>query len=122
MNFKDKSVCVVDSGMYVSTALRLARDFGKVYFHSPWIKTCPTLSRRAPGMGFKEIERVDYLWSIKNKVDLWVFPWIFFWDLQLELEAQGKRVWGARTGEFLELDRELFKKETRKAWKPYVPR
>lgn len=114
-DYSSKTVCVVDSGLYVDLALRLARDFGKVYFHSPWIKTCPGLAQRAPGMGFKEIERADYLWDIKNKVDLFVFPWIFFHDVQLELESQGKRVWGARKGEFLELHRPTFKAECEKA-------
>lgn len=118
VDFSSKTVCVVDSGIYVSTALRLARDFGKVYYFSPWIMASPHFAYRAPGMGFKEIERVDYLWDIKNKVDLFVFPWIFFHDIQQELESQGKRVWGARRGEILELHRPTFKAECAKAGLP----
>ena len=34
-------------------------------------------------------------WSVKDEVDLWVFPDLQYAGLQLELESQGAAVWGA---------------------------
>lgn len=106
-----KTALVVDDGQFVELALRLARDFGKVYYHNPsLIEGFPKVSKSAIGNGFDEIEWVEEIWPVKNEVDLFVFPDIFNSGLQLELEAQGKRVIGSRTGDRLETQRIGFKK------------
>lgn len=101
--FKDKKVCVIDRGLFVSWALRLSREFGEVYYHNPaWKTLSPRTHELRIGDGFENISMVRDLWDIVPNIDLFVFPYIYDGDLQLELVRQGKRVWGARKGDELE--------------------
>lgn len=105
-----KTVCVIDDGQFVSVAERLAREFGRVYFHNPsLVEGFPTVPRNAIGRGFDEFKWVRELWSVKDEVDLFVFLDCQQSALQAELEGQGKRVIGSRTAENLEQDRIGFK-------------
>ena len=105
-NFKTKSVCVVDNGVYTSLAEKLSESFGKVYYNSPWVADYPSSYHTELGEGFPSFERVDDIWSIIDDVDLWVFPESHQGPLQNYLQDQGKRVWGSRNGDELELNRE----------------
>lgn len=108
---KDVIACVVDFGMVaVPFAQRLARDMKKVYVFSEWEEDYSTLNKALIGDGYEDIERVPDIWGVKNEVDLFVFPDIQRAGLQLELERQGKAVWGSRTADEYELDREMFLK------------
>lgn len=84
-----------------------------LYF-SPWISSFPTSNSILIGDGVPGLERVKYPLKHLDEVDLHVFPDVYFSDVQLELERQGKRVWGARNGDIIELYRyeakQLFKK------------
>lgn len=106
--------CVVDFGMIgVPMAERLARKpngFKKVYLFQEFEEDYTTLNKAIMGDGYQEFERVSDLWDVKNECDLFVFPDVQRSGLQLELEAQGKLVWGSRDGDCQELDRELFLK------------
>lgn len=109
-DISSKSVCVIDGGQFVEVAIRLAREFGKVYFHNPeLIEGFPTVAKSAIGKGFKEITWVRDLWKIKDKVDLFIFLDCQNSGIQLELESQGKRVIGSRNGDTLENERIEFK-------------
>lgn len=91
-------------------AIRLSREFGKVYYVNPGlIEGFPKAGKWAIGRGFKEIEWAEDVWSVKKQTDLFVFPDIMNSGLQLELESQGKRVVGSRTADQLELMRIAFK-------------
>lgn len=103
------TVCVIDNGLFVEFAVRLAKDFGKVYYHSPWESAFPTTNRLIVGAGLPGVERVESIWPIINKVDLFVFPDICYADLQEYLVSIGKRVWGSRRGEELEQYRDFCK-------------
>ena len=106
---KDVVACVIDDGMIaIPFAERLSRDMKKVYVFSEWENAFPTLSKAIVGDGFSEFERTTDIWQIKNEVDLFVFPDVHKSGLQLELESQGKHVWGSRDGNQQELDRERF--------------
>lgn len=110
-DLSSKSVCVVDDGQFLEVAIRLSKEFGKVYFNNPsLIEGFPTVPRNSIGKGFDEFTWVRKLWHIKDKVDLFVFLDCQNSDLQSELESQGKRVIGSRTAEDLEQDRIGFKK------------
>ena len=109
MDFSDKCCCVLDNGLFVEVAIRLSKTFGKVYYWYPWQSAFPTSNVKLVGKGIPGIERIDYIWDVKDEVDLWVFPDIYMSDLQLELESQGKRVWGSRKGD----EFELFRKESK---------
>lgn len=105
--------CVVDFGLFFPVAQRLARDSKRVLFNNPAaMKGFQTLNESCIGDGFGDVEMIDEIWQpkYKNEVDVWVFPDVNPTWLQVELESQGKRVWGARTGTSLELNRELFHK------------
>lgn len=99
---------VVDHGLGLAVAHKLAEKCDKVWYHSPYEEGFSTLNRGIIGDGFEDIERCNDPWGIKNDVDLWVFPDIEHAGWQKELEAQGKAVWGAKDGDTLELLREQF--------------
>ena len=105
VDLKTKAVAVYDYGLFVELAARLARDFGKVYYYSPWKSSFPTSNLALVGKGLPDVERVENFWDIKEDCDLFVFPDVYDGDIQMELESQGYAVWGARKGEEMELDR-----------------
>lgn len=115
----DKRLMVVDSGLFVSWALRLAREFGEVYYHNPtWKQMSPRSNELLVGHGFDEITMVRDFWDVAHKMDCFCFPTIYDGDLQQELARQGKRVWGSRKGEQLELFRPEAKREMEKLGMP----
>ena len=111
-DFTDVTACVVDFGMCgVPMAERLSRKpngLKKVYLFQEYEEDYTTLNRAIQGDGFSQFERATDIWAIKDEVDLFVFPDVQRSGLQLELERQGKAVWGSKDGDCFELDRELF--------------
>lgn len=105
---KDMVVCVVDHGMFAEFALRLARQFKKVYYCNVWQRAFPRINELSIGDGFDEIERVDEVWHVKDRCDLFAFPDLLHSGVQRELAAQGKAVWGSRGADRLETDRQFF--------------
>lgn len=111
IDLSSKVACVVDHGLFVELALRLARDFGKVYYTVPsWERGFPLINDAIIGNGFEDIEWVDEIWDVIDQVDLFVFPDVMHSGLQRHLEAMGKRVWGSRRGDRLEVRRAYLKK------------
>lgn len=98
---------VVDKGIFLPIARRLAREAKQVTYWTPHEKAFPTL-RDAIGDGFGDISRVESMWDGKDEVDCWVFPDVGFAAEQRELISQGKIVWGARDGDTLEVLRGKF--------------
>lgn len=118
--WKSSRWCIVDrGGMFVSWALRLAREVGEVFYHNPaWKTLSPKSKELLVGYGFDEITLVKNFWDVKDQMDCFVFPTVGDGDWQLELVRQGKRVWGSRKGEELELYRAESKEEFRKLGMP----
>ena len=110
---KTKSVAVYDLGLYVGLALKLAESYGKVFYYSPWASPFPKTNPRLIGSGFDTIERTNNFFDIIDDVDLFVFPDVYCGDIQVHLDKLGKRVWGSRKGEELE----LFRKESKEYMK-----
>lgn len=79
-----------------------------VYVFFPTEESFPTINKAIVGDGFPDIERAESIWDIKDHCDLFVFPDIYYSAEQIELEAQGKAVWGSRDADKYEWDRELF--------------
>lgn len=104
-DLKSKVVTVVDCGLFVDIALKIAPAFKHVYYWSPWQSAFPKSNSLLPGDGFDDIERVKWLFKAIEKSDLVIFPDVYFGDLQIVVEQMGKAVWGSRRGECLELDR-----------------
>lgn len=105
---KDVIACVVDHQIFLPWAQRLAREFKKVYYHTPVEKAFPKLADSIIGDGFSDIVRCDDPFDVMDEVDLWIFPDIGFSGLQLHLEKLGKPVWGSRSADSLEIHREKF--------------
>lgn len=105
----NKTLLVIDNGLFLSLALKLAPDFNRTLYYSPWEKAFPMINDAVIGDGFDQIERLDS--PFDEEFDLAVFPDVGLSGLQLHLESLGKRVWGSRKGDQLELMRSLFKKK-----------
>jgi hypothetical protein len=103
MKYKDKSVLVFDHGSYVNVALKLSEKFDKVYYYTPWETAFPTSNDTLIGSGYPNVERVNRFFDYIDKTDLFVFTDIYHSDLQEHLIKIGKRVWGAKEGDALEI-------------------
>lgn len=114
-DYSNKTCCVVDNGLFTDLATTLAKSFGRVLYHTPWVGAFPTSNQMMPGKGIPGVTRCDDFWKIKDEVDLWVFPDVYFGSVQVELRSQGKRVWGSGMGEELELRRKEAKEHLKKA-------
>jgi len=107
---KDVCCCVVDHGLGLPIAHRLSQTFKRVLYHTPYENGFIRLNSCIIGDGYENIERCDDPWGMKKEIDLWVFCDIYHAGWQLELEAQGYPVWGARKADTLEMGRESFQK------------
>jgi hypothetical protein len=118
----DKICLVVCSGLFVSIAERLARDFKKVYLYVPYAGNFPTMSKGMLGHGLENVERVDGIFGPHfDSVDLFVFVDLGHAALQIHLEKLGKRVWGPRNAEEQEIYRELCKEQMEGLGLPVQP-
>jgi hypothetical protein len=104
-DFRSKTCLVYDNGLFVEFARELAKDFGKVLYYVPWQSGFPKSNIMLIGQGIPNIRRVDSFWNILDEIDLFVFPDVYEGPLQVHLQGLGKRVWGGRMGEDLELCR-----------------
>jgi hypothetical protein len=112
-SYRDRVCLVYDHGLFVELAVTLSRDFGRVLYYSPWETCAPKSNARCIGEGVEGIERVASIWPHIDAIDLFVFPDVYEGALQEYLANQGKRVWGCRMGEELELDRVAAKEHCR---------
>jgi hypothetical protein len=104
-DYKKLTVAVIDNGLFTALAETLTRYFGRVLYWTPWISVMPKSNRRMIGKGIPGVERIDSFWPMLGEIDLFIFADVGFGPLQVHLESLGKRVWGSRLGEELELDR-----------------
>jgi len=109
VDLKTKTVMVIDNGIFVEFAKTLSKHFKKVYYFMNWVNAFPKSNPYIVGEGVEGIERVNYMWDYFDEVDLFVFPDVYYGDLQLHLQSLGKLVWGARKGEEMELYRDNMK-------------
>lgn len=115
INLKEKTVLIYDYGLFIQLGVTLAKSFKKVYYYSPWQSAYPKINNTLIGYGLEGegVERINDFWAYVNNdgedndkqyIDLYVFPDVLDGSLQLLLEEKlGKRVWGSRKGEDLEL-------------------
>lgn len=112
-DYSNKVVTVVDNGIFIELAIRLSEYFGKVNYFMPWVNAFPKTNQILPGYGIKGLTKVERLFDVYKETDLFVFPDIYMGDVQLKMVEDGKRVFGSRDGERLEVYRdeakELFK-------------
>lgn len=110
MDFSHRTVLVIDQGLYVHIAEKLAETFGRVlYYCNGWRSAFPVSERFNVGAGIDGLERVANPWEYIDDSDLIVFPDTYFGGEQEYLRRQGKRVWGSGHAEILELHRDELK-------------
>ncbi len=110
MDFSNLTALVIDQGLYVHIAEKLAESFGRVLYHcNGWRSAFPVSERFNIGAGLDGIERVANPWEHVDDADLIVFPDTYFGGEQEYLRRQGKRVWGSGHAEMLELHRDELK-------------
>lgn len=97
---------VYDNGLFLPLARRLAKDFKRVLYFTPWARGFTKLSDCVYGDGFPDVERCDDIWKVKSEVDLFVFPDIHNSGIQQELVSQNLPVWGSKSGDSIEWNRE----------------
>lgn len=110
MDFSNKVFACVDYGLFQPLAHRIARDVGKVYYCRQSRRGHPLASDKSPGSGYDDIVLSDGWIDIIDEVDCWVFPDIFDGDIQRHLASLGKRVFGGRNADELEIYRGDFRK------------
>ena len=105
----EATVCLIDNGLLTFMAEDLAEHFGKVLYFMGHISAFPKSNITEIGTGLKGVERIDEqkFWQMTdaNQIDRYVCPDTYYGGLQTHLAGLGKRVWGSRLGENLELDR-----------------
>jgi hypothetical protein len=122
MDFSNQTALVIDQGLYVHVAQRLAQSFGRVlYYCNGWRSAFPVSERFNIGAGIEGIERVENPWEHVEGADLIVFPDTYFGGEQEYLRRQGKRVWGSGHAEILELHRDELKTVLKRAGLPVGP-
>lgn len=104
----DTTVLVLDHGLGLPIAERLARDCKRVLYFSEWKEGFSTVNKAVIGDGIPNVERCLDFWDVFDEVDVWMFPDIQHSGLQLHLESLGKHVWGSRRADRLEINREYF--------------
>jgi hypothetical protein len=108
--FSNLKCLVADpGGTDLEHAVRLGKDFGKVYYYTPWQKQGPLFLDYAIGEGIEQIENEKKFWARVDSVDLVVFCDIGFGDWARYLRSHGYRVFGG--SEELEEDRFLVRRE-----------
>jgi hypothetical protein len=107
-DISDVTFLVYDHGLFWPVAERLARDAKKVFYHIPDGDAMPTFAKAMRGDGHSSVEMVQDVWIHKDEVDTWVFPDCSDAGLQLELESQGRSVWGSKGASELETNRGLW--------------
>lgn len=105
---------VWDNFLFTHCAIKLAESFGRVLYGGPHVNAFPKSNMALPGDGIDGITRIKDWESYVDEVDLFVFPDVMFGPTQELLVKMGKRVFGSRAGEELELNRWKTKKLLKK--------
>ncbi len=109
MNFKDKTVLVWDSGIGVSHAERLCKDFAKVNYFNPWQEQLKVPSY-SYGQGIApNLEKIREFDDYVAKSDLICFLDIGAGDTAKRIKNQGKPVFSGGDGEKFEKYRYKFR-------------
>lgn len=120
-SYKTKAAHVQDMGLFTELAIKLAEWFGRVTYTSPWQNAFPSSKDTEVGEGIAEIERIKDIHEVIDETDLFVFPDTYFGPTQVFLQDIGKRVWGSRDGDELEIYRVDAKKHFKELGIPQGP-
>lgn len=108
-NLKFLTVMVIDYGNFFSVAERLARDFGRVLYYTPWQAPFPKYHNYIIGTGVPGVERIYSPWPNYDRVDLFYFTDLYQGEWADRLRLEGKNVFGPGRGEEMEIYRDRMK-------------
>src|SRR5271157_3330564 len=77
MNLRDKSCIVYDRGFFLHVALRIAKEFRKVYYYLAEEDISPCLMKDEIGQGFDEIEVVSDFHKYLDMSDMVIFTDVY---------------------------------------------
>lgn len=123
VNLKDKTVCIYDHGLFLELGIRIAKDFKRCLYFTPWVSPFPKNNGTLIGAGLEDegLYRINEFWDHIDEIDLFIFPDVYNSDIQQHLVNMGKRVWGSRKGDELELLRMEAKDHFKKLGLPVQP-
>lgn len=121
VKLSDKVCCVWDNGLFVEIAIRLSKEFKKVYYYTEWRSSFPSKKGVMIGSGFDEIERINDVWERLDEIDIFVFPDCYNSSEQQHLRSLGKNVFGGAYGDELELWRAEAKEHFKSLGLPVQP-
>jgi hypothetical protein len=108
-----QTALVVDNGLFVAVAMRLAKDGYKVLYYTPWENSSPLAREMAPGSGLEEqnvFRCNDRMEALSDGVDLVVIPDLYHEGFQYFVESHSEvPVFGPGSGQKLENDRWFLK-------------
>ena len=118
-----KTCMIVDQGLFSELAIRLARDFGRVFYYVPNEDAFVKSTKDYIGDGIEEIIRIktdENFWTLvdSKEIDIFVFPDVYSSGLQVHLASLGCLVFGMRKAEYLELNRWRSRQTQHKAGLP----
>jgi len=105
VNYKTSSWHIHDMGLFTELAVSLAPHVGRITYTSPWKNAFPSSKDTEIMEGMAPVERVDDIHDIIDETDLFIFPDIYYSELQIDLRNKGKRVFGSRDGDKIEIYR-----------------
>lgn len=103
------TVLIFDYGNFCYTAETFSKVCKRVLYYCPFEEGFPKYNKYIIGTGLKNVEKVESFWPYFNEIDLWYFPDLYQGEFQSWLRNQGKAVYGAGTGEKMELLRDMMK-------------
>lgn len=121
---KNRTALILCHGLFQGLSHRLAQEGGyeKVLYFRPWTGSFPTASDYYVGTGYEDIERIhSYEQYFGDESVTWIFPDLYYAELQEWLRSQGRQVWGSGAGEELELDRADAKELLKEVGLPVKP-
>lgn len=113
-NTKDVVALIVDKGIFLHVARKMASEFKKVYYTTNPDDAYPTIERWCWGDGYPEIEWVESTDAVSAQIDLAIYTDIGREHEQMRLQRQGVRVWGSGPAGKIESSRGLFLRELAK--------
>lgn len=108
-DLKQKTVMVIDYGNFFPVAERLARDFGRVLYYTPWEMAFPKYHNYVVGQNVPGVDRIYSIWEYYELTDLFFFCDLYMGSFQEWIRSQGKLVFGAGRGEEMEIYRDRMK-------------
>jgi len=102
-----KTALVIDNGLFLSLAQRMAESYGRVLYHVPYQNGFPKTNNGLIGKGVPGIDICYAPWKMidAGKVDIVICPDVGNGDMHHHLRSIGIPVWGCGISEDLEFDR-----------------